>query len=263
MRSSPFLRYFGAVLLLVGGLVHLQLYFDGYRDFPNENLGRSFLLNAAASVAVAALLFLRRDTLVRVAGVAIAAGTLVAFVLSRTGDGIFGFTESGLNPSPQASIALFAEIGAIAVLLASLAVERPNPSHERAIRATFAPLAAVASVVVAVALGAAWSREPQPASAAPSNFGPSASLASMSETASDVAIQDFAFGPKELSVAAGTTVTWTNGDGFAHSVISQDGAVQSEPIAPGGTFTFTFDGPGTYAYFCGIHNSMKASITVT
>lgn len=165
MRSSTFLRYFGAVLLLVGGLVHLQLYFDGYRDFPNENLGRSFLLNAAASVAVAALLFLRRDTLVRVAGVAIAAGTLVAFALSRTGDGIFRFTEYGLNPSPQASIALFAEIGAIAVLLTSLAVERPSPSHERATRATFAPLAAVASVVVAVALGAAWSREPQPASA--------------------------------------------------------------------------------------------------
>jgi plastocyanin len=262
VRSSPFLRYFGAVLLLVGGLVHLQLYFDGYRDFPNENLGRSFLLNAAASVAVAALLFLRRDTLVRLAGVAIAAGTLVAFALSRTGDGIFGFTESGLNPSPQASIALLAEIGAIAVLLASLAVERPNPSHERASGGTLALLAAVASVVVAVALGAAWSRGPQPASAAPSKFDPSG-MAPMSETASEVAIQDFAFGPKELSVAAGTTVTWTNSDGFAHSVISQDGVVQSEQIAPGGTFTFTFDGPGTYAYFCGIHNSMKASITVT
>ena len=262
MRSSPFLRYFGAVLLLVGGLVHLQLYFDGYRDFPNENLGRSFLLNAAASVAVAALLFLRRDTLVRLAGVAIAAGTLVAFALSRTGDGIFGFTESGLNPSPQASIALLAEIAAIVVLLTSLAVERPNPSHERATGGTFALLAAVGSVVVAVALGAAWSREPQPASAAPSNSVPSG-MAPISETASEVAIQHFAFGPKELSVAAGTTVTWANSDGFAHSVISQDGAVQSEPIAPGGTYTFTFDGPGTYAYFCGIHNSMKASITVT
>ncbi|RPI09295.1 MAG: hypothetical protein EHM63_04945, partial [Actinobacteria bacterium] len=60
MRSSPLLRYLGAVLLLIGGLVHLQLYFDGYRDFPNENLGRSFLLNAVASVVVASLLFLRR-----------------------------------------------------------------------------------------------------------------------------------------------------------------------------------------------------------
>ena len=82
-------------------------------------------------------------------------------------------------------------------------------------------------------------------------------------TAGAVTIEDFAFGPKELAVAAGTTVTWTNNDGFAHSVISQDSSVQSESIAPGESFTFTFEARGTYAYFCGIHNSMKASVTVT
>jgi plastocyanin len=261
VRSSPLLRYLGAVLLLIGGLVHLQLYFDGYRDFPNENLGRSFLLNAVASVVVASLLFLRRDALVRLAAVSIAAGTLVAFALSRTGDGIFGFTESGLNPSPQASIALFTEIAAIAVLLASLAVERP--SRERTTGGKLAPLGAAASVVVALALGAAWSREPQAASAESAAAAPMADAAGSDVTAGDVAIEDFAFGPKELSVAAGTTVTWTNNDGFAHSVISQDGSVQSESIAPGEAFTFTFEAPGTNAYFCGIHNSMKASVTVT
>ena len=35
-----------AALIVVGGIVHLKLYNDGYQDFPDHNLGRSFLLNA-------------------------------------------------------------------------------------------------------------------------------------------------------------------------------------------------------------------------
>jgi hypothetical protein len=46
-------RVLAAASLLIGGGVHLRLYFDGYRDFPNHNLGYSFLANVAASVVVA------------------------------------------------------------------------------------------------------------------------------------------------------------------------------------------------------------------
>jgi len=49
------LRLVAAVAILIGGLVHLQLYLDGYRDFPDANLGRSFLLNVVASVIVVPL----------------------------------------------------------------------------------------------------------------------------------------------------------------------------------------------------------------
>jgi hypothetical protein len=48
--------YVAAAMLVVSGIVHLRLYSDGYRDFPNENLGRSFLLNAIACAVVAVVL---------------------------------------------------------------------------------------------------------------------------------------------------------------------------------------------------------------
>ena len=50
--SGTAVRLLAAVAVLVGGLVHFQLYFRGYRSLPDANLGRSFLLNGAASVAV-------------------------------------------------------------------------------------------------------------------------------------------------------------------------------------------------------------------
>ena len=93
-------RIGAAVAVLVSGLVHLQLYLDGYRDFPNQSLGRSFLLNVVASAVVAVALVWRRELVVRLAAAGLLVGTLVAFALSRSDRGIFGFTERGLEPSP-------------------------------------------------------------------------------------------------------------------------------------------------------------------
>lgn len=77
-----------------------------------------------------------------------------------------------------------------------------------------------------------------------------------------IAIEGFAFGPAELTVPAGTTVTWTNNDGAPHTVTADDGSFGSENLATGDTFSFTFDTPGTYTYHCEIHPSMTATITV-
>src|SRR3954470_18331289 len=103
-------RVLAAVLILVGGYIHLKLYFDSYRDVPDANLGRSFLLNAAAALVVAVALVVWRNVLVLVAGLVLVNGTLLAFGLSRTNRGIFGFTESGFQPSPEATIAVIVEI---------------------------------------------------------------------------------------------------------------------------------------------------------
>jgi plastocyanin len=259
-RAAAPLRYLAAVLLLVGGLVHLKLYFDGYRDFPDENLGRSFLLNAIASVLVAIAVAVRREMLVRIAGIVVAGGTLVAFAISRTDRGIFGLKEDGLNPSPEALIALIAEVGAIVLLAVLIATDRPRAGAGEAERPRSALLIAAGAVVITLGLGIFWSQQdddepvatPSPATTAASGAG-----------GAPVGIADFAFDPADLSVPAGTEVTWTNGDGVPHSVVATDGAFESETLDAGATFSTTFSTPGTFTYVCGIHGSMQGTVTVT
>ena len=117
-------RLVAIVGILIGGYVHLRLYNDGYRDIPNYALGRSFLANVIASGVVVALLALWRSPLALLAGLGLAVGTLGAFAKSRMGNGIFGFTESGLEPSPEALIALISEIAAAAACAVALVASR-------------------------------------------------------------------------------------------------------------------------------------------
>ena len=78
-----------------------------------------------------------------------------------------------------------------------------------------------------------------------------------------VAIADFAFTPPALTVAAGSTVTWSNNDSLEHSVVATDQSFASSPLDGGTTFQPRFDTPGEHAYFCGIHPSMTATVIVT
>ena len=117
------LRYGGAALLVVSGLVHVRLYQDGYRDFPNANLGRSFLLNAVACGIVAVALVVHGSSATALAGLAVANGTLIGFALSRTDRGVFAFTERGFAPRPDAAISVIVEIGAALALLLVLALD--------------------------------------------------------------------------------------------------------------------------------------------
>jgi plastocyanin len=82
-------------------------------------------------------------------------------------------------------------------------------------------------------------------------------------TGDAVSIVDFAYLPAELAVAAGTTVTWTNDDWPPHTVTATDGDFDSGAIEPGGTFSYTFDEPGEYSYFCAYHFLMAGTVTVS
>ncbi len=73
------------------------------------------------------------------------------------------------------------------------------------------------------------------------------------ESGASVAIQNFAFTAKELHVAPGTTVTWTNLDQLQHTVTADDGSFDSGFLDPGASFQFTFAQPGTYLYYCMPH----------
>ena len=80
------------------------------------------------------------------------------------------------------------------------------------------------------------------------------------------------FTPTEISVSAGTTVTWTNDDSTIHTVVEggpQGGGAGATPafdssiIAPGATWDHTFDTAGNFDYYCNLHPFMTGKVTVT
>lgn len=77
-----------------------------------------------------------------------------------------------------------------------------------------------------------------------------------------VAIQGSKFSQQTLKIKSGTKVTWTNMDQAPHNVKSSDGTLDSPDLFKGDSWSFTFTTKGTYNYICGIHPSMKGSITV-
>ena len=81
---------------------------------------------------------------------------------------------------------------------------------------------------------------------------------------SAVVIDDFAFGPATLTVPHGTTVTWTNKDDDPHTVVSADASklFKSPALDTDESFTFTFNEPGTFKYFCTIHPRMQGTVIV-
>ncbi|MFF8950051.1 hypothetical protein ACF09I_14875 [Streptomyces sp. NPDC014940] len=110
----PALRWTTAATLAAGGYVHAQLYVDEYRFI--HIIGPLFLLQASASFALAALLLLGTPPLLlRAAAAGVALGVLGGFTASRT-VGVFGFTERGLQPAPQAILSLLAETGTLLLL---------------------------------------------------------------------------------------------------------------------------------------------------
>lgn len=77
-----------------------------------------------------------------------------------------------------------------------------------------------------------------------------------------VSIKGFKFIPADITVKEGDTVTWTNDDSTSHTVESSDGSIKSPEMFQGDTFSFKFTKKGNYPYICGIHPSMKGSVTV-
>ena len=82
------------------------------------------------------------------------------------------------------------------------------------------------------------------------------------EMAAEVKIDNFSFSPATLEIKAGTTVTWTNADDIPHTVVSNDKVFKSKPLDTDQKFSFTFDKPGTYPYFCSLHPKMTAKVVV-
>jgi plastocyanin len=89
-----------------------------------------------------------------------------------------------------------------------------------------------------------------------------ASLAAPANGPAEVKIDNYSFMPGDLTVSAGTTVTWVNHDDVPHTVRNNDGTIKSKALDTDDKFSMTFDKPGTYEYFCSIHPKMTAKVVV-
>ncbi|MGO9156858.1 hypothetical protein [Mycobacterium sp.] len=101
-----------AASLAVSAASHAYLYVHGYQHIPT--IGTAFLIQASVLFALAVLILAGGPGWLRWAAAAVAGGSVVAFILSRT-VGIFGFVERGWEPSPHAAISVGAEV--VTVLL--------------------------------------------------------------------------------------------------------------------------------------------------
>ena len=77
----------------------------------------------------------------------------------------------------------------------------------------------------------------------------------------NINIQSFAYTPSPVSINIGDTVTWTNHDGATHSTTDNNNAWASD-LSPGNSFSYTFNNPGTYNYFCRFHPGMVGTVEV-
>jgi len=85
---------------------------------------------------------------------------------------------------------------------------------------------------------------------------------------SAVTVKQFQFMPSELTVKAGTNVTWTNQDDILHTATSgatpgtADGKFDGQMDGRGKSFSHAFDQAGRYPYFCNRHTSMTGTVIV-
>jgi len=100
---------------------------------------------------------------------------------------------------------------------------------------------------------------------APGTKGASApAMQPTTQAAVVVKIENFAFLPKELDIAVGTTITWQNADDVPHTATSKDDpqVFDSGPLDTDDKFSFTFSKPGKYTYYCKVHPHMTGVVVV-
>ncbi len=79
-----------------------------------------------------------------------------------------------------------------------------------------------------------------------------------------VSIDNFNFKPKELTISAGTTVTWVNKDDVPHTATAkgESPAFDSKALDTDDKYSFTFKNAGTFEYYCKVHPHMTGTIIV-
>ncbi|MFC1411887.1 plastocyanin/azurin family copper-binding protein [Streptacidiphilus sp. N1-12] len=160
-----------------------------------------------------------------------------------------------------------ASLGLAALSTSVLLAACGSPSHPAAASTALSPGAgqSLAGTPGSTATGPLATGSAMPGMSMGASAPGGSAAAAVPVNGDTVAIKGFAFAPAALVVKAGTTVTWTNQDGDAHTVTSQGsgGPLNSPALATGQSYSYRFTTPGTYAYLCTIHPFMTATVTVT
>ena len=77
-----------------------------------------------------------------------------------------------------------------------------------------------------------------------------------------IAIEKFAFAPKEITVAPGTKVVWINHDETPHTVSAPQNGFVSKAMDTDDRVEFTFASEGDFSYFCTLHPFMTGVVHV-
>ena len=155
-------------------------------------------------------------------------------------------------------IAAFVALGGYALFFAP--TDGPLP-FQAVSRRALAPLGALAALVLVVAVANT------PGVPAASGPGPTNSGGSTASSLK-ISIKNFQYYPSTLTVSPGATITVTNHDGVAHTLTALPGSTpqgkfDSGNIAAGQSVTITVPNqPGSYAYYCAIHNYMTGTLVV-
>lgn len=93
--------------------------------------------------------------------------------------------------------------------------------------------------------------------------GSDASAGEVAQTsrAKTVSIVNFAFKPSNMTVTAGSKVTFSNTSSAPHTA-TRAGSFDTGRIGPGASKSVKLSRKGTFAYHCSIHPSMHGKIVV-
>ena len=254
------LRVLGSAILFAVGGIHLDLFLTGYRHIPT--IGTLFLVQVIAAFVLALLALALSRRMVALAGAGFALSTLGGYILSLW-FGLFGFKEIRTSAGVVAGIleiAAFIALGGYALYFAPAPTGGPLPFQAFSLRALPA-VGALAALVFVIAVA----NTPGVSSA---NGGATTNSGGATATSMKVSIRNFQFSPSKFSVAPGSTIVVTNHDSVAHTLTALPGSkplgkFDSGNIAPGQSVTITVPvKPGSYAFYCAIHNYMMGTVVV-
>jgi plastocyanin len=100
---------------------------------------------------------------------------------------------------------------------------------------------------------------------APAYVSCAANAPSPPASARVVRIRDFAFDAATVSATAGTTVWWINCENPgvpSHTTTSDSGIWDSPLLAPGDTYSRTFQAAGSFPYHCKPHPNMLGTVNI-